>query len=115
MSLQVGPNADRLAQCTGYSREFVGALIEHMEEAGLWTNGPLDDREWWDSGGETGWGCRVRTCAGGIRTCSKRNDFKRRTLSGPNNGRTGLGVALHFRGQEKNEMDATISPPNSSR
>src|ERR1035438_974962 len=52
ISLQVGPNADRLAQCTGYPREFVGGLIEHMKEAGLWTNGLLDDREWWDSGGE---------------------------------------------------------------
>ncbi len=36
--LTIGPNADHLAQHTGYPREFVGALIEHLEEAGLWTN-----------------------------------------------------------------------------
>jgi hypothetical protein len=52
ISLKVGPNADRLAQYTGYSREFVGALIEHMEKAGLLTDGLVDDEEWWDSGGE---------------------------------------------------------------
>jgi hypothetical protein len=34
------------------AREFVVALIKHMEEAGLWTDGLLDDREWWDSEGE---------------------------------------------------------------
>ena len=47
-----GPNANHLAQHTGYPREFVGALIEHMEEGGLWTNGLLDDQEWWDANGE---------------------------------------------------------------
>jgi hypothetical protein len=52
ISLKVGPNADRLAQYTGYSRKFVSALIEHMEEAGLFTNGLVDDEEWWDSKGE---------------------------------------------------------------
>ena len=52
VSLKIGPNADRLAQCTGYSREFVGALIKRMEESGLWTDGLLDDREWWDCNGD---------------------------------------------------------------
>jgi hypothetical protein len=50
--LTIGPNADHLAEHTGYPREFVAALIEHMEEAGLWTNGLLDDRERWYSNGE---------------------------------------------------------------
>jgi hypothetical protein len=52
MSAKMGPNANHLAQHTGYPREFVGALIEHMEEGGLWTNGLLDDQEWWDANGE---------------------------------------------------------------
>jgi hypothetical protein len=52
MSAKMGPNANHLAQHTGYPREFVGALIEHMEEGGLWTNGLLDDQEWWDSNDE---------------------------------------------------------------
>jgi hypothetical protein len=52
VSLEIGPNADHLAQYTGYLREFVCALIQHLEEAGLRTNGLLDDREWWDSQGE---------------------------------------------------------------
>jgi|SRR5450755_2355829 hypothetical protein len=52
MSLRMGPNANHLAQHTGYPREFVGALIERMEEGGLWTNGLLDDQEWWDENGE---------------------------------------------------------------
>jgi hypothetical protein len=45
-------NANHLAQHTGYPREFVRALMEHMEEGGLWPNGLLDDQEWWDSNGE---------------------------------------------------------------
>lgn len=52
VSLKIGPNADHVAQYTGFPREFVVALIKHMEEAGLWTDGLLDDREWWDSEGE---------------------------------------------------------------
>jgi hypothetical protein len=52
VTLKIGLHADHLAQYTGYPREFVGALIKHMEEAGLWTDGLLDDREWWDSKGE---------------------------------------------------------------
>jgi hypothetical protein len=52
VSLEIGPNVDQLAKHTGYPREFVGALIKHMEEAGLWIDGLLDDQEWWDSKGE---------------------------------------------------------------
>lgn len=52
VSLEIGPNVDHLAQHTGYPGEFVGALIKHMEEAGLWIDGLLDDREWWNSEGE---------------------------------------------------------------
>jgi hypothetical protein len=52
VSLEIGQNVDHLAQYTGYPREFVGALIKHIKEAGLWKDGLLDDREWWDSEGE---------------------------------------------------------------
>lgn len=93
--LTIGPNADHLAQHTGYPREFVAAaLIEHTEEAGLWTNGLLDDREWWYSNGELNGVAVFYTCARGTRTCSKRNDAEWCTLFGPSDGRTGWGAAL---------------------
>jgi hypothetical protein len=47
-----GKGAAPVVHNTGYPPEFVGALIKHMEEAGVWTDGLLDDREWWDSNGD---------------------------------------------------------------
>jgi hypothetical protein len=52
VTLKIGLNADHLAQHTGYPLEFVRALIKHLEEAGVWTDGLLDDWEWWDSNGD---------------------------------------------------------------
>lgn len=51
LALEVGPFPERLAQETGYSESFVDAIAKHMQEADLWREDLVDDREWWDAQG----------------------------------------------------------------
>jgi len=52
MATSVGPNAERLAEETGYPKPFIDAIARRMEEAGLWKHNIVDDLEWRDAEGE---------------------------------------------------------------
>lgn len=43
---------DRLVSETAYPQQFVGPIVSRMQQAGLWSKGRIDDREWWDSNGD---------------------------------------------------------------
>ncbi|MGA7755743.1 MAG: hypothetical protein WCB05_23135 [Candidatus Sulfotelmatobacter sp.] len=51
-SLDVGADVERLSQHTGFSKEVVQQIADHMIEAGLWVGELVDDTEWWDEDGE---------------------------------------------------------------
>lgn len=52
IATEIGPNAERLAEATGYPKSFIDRIAMNLQEAGLWVNGMVDDREWLDSSGE---------------------------------------------------------------
>jgi hypothetical protein len=47
-SIEVGPDADRLIEHTGFSPDFVRNIVDRMTQGGLWTGEVVDDQEWWD-------------------------------------------------------------------
>ena len=47
----VGANAARLEEETGYPRPFIEKIAMNMQEAGLWVNGFVNDLEWRDAEG----------------------------------------------------------------
>lgn len=47
-----GPDAERLAQETGYPRAFIDGIVTRMQQAALWSKNVVDDREWWNAQGE---------------------------------------------------------------
>jgi hypothetical protein len=51
-TLEVGPNADNLANKTGYPLDFLKSIVARMRHAGLWAEDAVDDREWWTADGE---------------------------------------------------------------
>ena len=51
-ALTVGPVLDRLMSETGYPPQFVGPIVNRMQQVGLWRKDFIDDREWWDSNGD---------------------------------------------------------------
>jgi hypothetical protein len=44
----VGPDIDRLASFTGYSRTFVAAVSHRMQACGRWANGNVCTDDWFD-------------------------------------------------------------------
>ena len=51
-ALKVVPDADQLVEKTGYPRAFIDGIVTRMQEAKLWSNDLVDDREWWGEDGE---------------------------------------------------------------
>jgi hypothetical protein len=50
-ALEVGADVDRLADHTGYPRDFIETISRRMRQARLWDGDRVDDREWWDERG----------------------------------------------------------------
>ncbi len=46
---EIGANAARLVEETGYPRPFVEKIAMNLQKAGLWLCGYVDDREWRDT------------------------------------------------------------------
>ena len=44
----VGPNIDRLVSFTGYSRNFIAEISVRMHDSGLWADGDVCVRHWFD-------------------------------------------------------------------
>jgi len=51
-ALEVGPDPNCIVRETGYPLHFVDAIVNRMRHVGLWSDGLVDDREWWDSKGD---------------------------------------------------------------